>query len=69
MFTFSATPPLPTRQGSTGQGLPPPPPPVSYSQPPLPQGYSVGVRPTYSHGAPPPSSQQQPYGAYGQYGR
>lgn len=66
VFTYSASSPLPTRQGNTGPGLPPPPPPVSYSQPPPPQGYSVGVRPTYSV---PPPSQQQPFGGYGQYGR
>jgi hypothetical protein len=66
VFTYSASSPLPTRQGNTGPGLPPPPPPVSYSQPPPPQGYSVGVRPTYSI---PPPSQQQPFGGYGQYGR
>ena len=70
VFTYSASPPLPTRQGSTGPALPPPPPPVSYSQPPPPQGYGVGVRPTYSVGVPPPPSQQQPFGGgYGQYGR
>lgn len=69
VFTYSASSPLPTRQGSTGPALPPPPPPVSYSQPPPPQGYSVGVRPTYGVGVPPPPSQQQPFGGYGQYGR
>jgi hypothetical protein len=70
IFTYSASPSLPTRQGSTGSGLPPPPPPVSYSQPPPPQSYSVGVRPAFGAGVPPPpSQQQQPYGGYGQYGR
>lgn len=69
VFTYSATPPLPTRQGSTGPALPPPPPPVSYSQPPPPQSYGVGVRPTYGVGVPPPPSQQRPFGGYGQYGR
>ena len=69
VFTYSASPPLPTRQGSTGPALPPPPPPVSYSQPLPSQSYSVGVRPTYGVGVPPPPSQQQPFGGYGQYGR
>ena len=70
IFTYSASPNLPTRQGSAGSGLPPPPPPISYSQPPPPQGYSVNVRPTFGAGVPPPpSQQQQPYGGYGQYGR
>ncbi|KAH9993302.1 BRO1-like domain-containing protein [Russula compacta] len=67
VYTYSATPPLPTRQGSTGSVLPPPPPPVSYSHLGPPQSYSVGVRPPY--GVPPPPSQQQPYGGFGQYGR
>lgn len=66
VYTYSATPPLPTRQGSTASVLPPPPPPVSYSHPAPPQNYSV-VRPPY--GVPPPPSQQQPYGGFGQYGR
>lgn len=69
VFTYSASPPLPTRQGTTGPALPPPPPPISYSQTPPPQSYSVGVRPTYGVGVPPPPSQQQPFGGYGQYGR
>src|SRR5258707_88983 len=71
VFTYSASPPLPTRQGSgTGPALPPPPAPVSYSQPLPPQSYGVGMRPTYGVGVPPPPGhQQQPFGGYGQYGR
>jgi hypothetical protein len=62
VYTYST---VPARQGSTGTALPPPPPPVSYSQPP-PQNYNVSTRP---HFGSPPSSQQQSYGGYGQYGR
>jgi hypothetical protein len=67
VYTYTTTPSLPVRQGSTGSALPPPPPPVSYSQPPPPQSYGVGVRPPY--GVSPPPAQQQPYGGYSQYGR